>query len=206
MKKILIVTPFFVPAYSYGGIVKVAYDQARGLVDEGFAVTVVTTDVLDTDRRSGPSHEEIDGISVIRFSNISNYLAKFHNLYLPRKMDARLKKNITHYDIVHIHDIYNLPTYRAATYAQRYHIPYFIQPHGVLSDVRIESRKSVLKRRILSSMRPLFDAATGFFALTGAERHEIQHVTSNPRIYDLPNTIDTTKFSHLKKENLRKKF
>ena len=121
-------------------------------------------------------------------------------------MDARLKKNITHYDIVHIHDIYNLPTYRAATYAQRYHIPYFIQPHGVLSDVRIESRKSVLKRRILSSMRPLFDAATGFFALTGAERHEIQHVTSNPRIYDLPNTIDTTKFSHLKKENLRKKF
>lgn len=30
--KILMISPFFAPAYSYGGIVKVAYDQAQGLV------------------------------------------------------------------------------------------------------------------------------------------------------------------------------
>ena len=124
MKKILIVSPFFAPAYSYWWIVRVAYDHALGLVKKWFDVTVITTDVFDEKKRLSKLNEEMDGIKVIRFKNLDNKLAKFQNLYIPFWMRKWMKNNISQYDVVHIHDIYNLPTYWACKYALKNNIKY----------------------------------------------------------------------------------
>ena len=156
-KNILIVSPFFVPAYSYGWIVRVAYDQALWLTQHWYNVTAITTDVFDAKQRNKIRKEYINWIEVIRFKNVSNYLAKFQNLHLPIWMRRWLKKNIKNYDLVHIHDIYNLPTYRACKYARENKVIYFIQPHGTLSSISIESRKWSIKKYILSQMKTYFD-------------------------------------------------
>ena len=147
--KILIVTPFFIPAYSYGWIVRVAYEQAKWLVKKWYDVTVVTTDVFDSKKRNETLNENIGWLKIIRFKNISNYLAKFQNLYLPIWMKKWLKNHISNYDVIHIHDIYNLPTFWAWKYALENNVKYFIQPHGTLSYIRIKLRKSFLKNLTL---------------------------------------------------------
>lgn len=196
------ISPFFAPAYSYGGIVKVAYDQAQGLVQRWFEVTVVTTDVFDAEKRITTLHETLDGIEVIRFKNLNNKLAKFQNLYLPGGMKTWLKKNLQKYDIIHIHDVYNLPTYRGMKYALKYQKKYFIHPHGTLSPVSIHSRKKGIKQYLLKIFKSYFDQASGFFALTEVEKKEIQAVTENQNILELPNGLYLEKFDLIPTANI----
>lgn len=204
--KVLIVIPFFVPAFSYGWIVKVAYDHATWLIRQGFDVTVITTDVLDAKRRNTIQEETIEGIKIFRFRNISNFLAKFHNLYLPLWMKKWIKEYIGSYDIVHIHDIYNLPTYWAGKYANEQNIKYFIQPHGTLDQIRIDSRKKGIKHSILRKLKNIFDSADGWFALTEKEKEDIRNVTSNKDIFLLPNGVSLDEYKNLKKRDLQKEF
>jgi glycogen synthase len=45
--KILQVTPFYYPAWAYGGAPRVVYELSGSLAKRGHDVTVYTTDVLD---------------------------------------------------------------------------------------------------------------------------------------------------------------
>jgi len=206
MNKILIITPFFVPAYSYWWIVKVAYDQALGLIKKWYDVTVAATDVLDSKTRNKILDENIDSIKIKRFKNISNYLAKFQNLYLTIWMQKWLKNNIKNYDIVHIHDIYNLCTYWWYKYALANNKKYFIQPHWTLSDIRIESRKKWLKTWILKKLKYYFDKSSWFFALTKTEIKEIEKITDNKNIFELPNWLDLDKFIDIKAYDIHNEY
>ena len=62
--KILQVTPYFAPAWAYGGPPRVMFEYATGLVARGHEVAVFTTDVLDEHMRATPSRETIDGVDV----------------------------------------------------------------------------------------------------------------------------------------------
>ena len=173
-KKLLIIIPYFVPAYWYGGPIKVAYDHAIGLINRWFEVTVITTDALDAKNRNKVSEETIDWIKIYRFKNVSNKLAKFHNIYLPLWMWNWLRKNIKNYNIVHIHDILNIPALLWSYYAKKNDIKYFLHPHGTLSDTRIESRKTWIKKLFLKLFQPMLNDAKTIFALTKQEEKEIK--------------------------------
>ena len=205
-KKLLIIIPYFIPAYWYGWPIKVAYDHAIELQENWFSVTVVTTDALDDKKRNKILEEVIDWIKIYRFKNISNYLAKFHNIYLPLWMRIRLKKNIKNYDIVHIHDILNIPALLGSYYAKKNGINYFLHPHWTLSDTRIESRKSCIKKLFLKLFQPMLNNAKTIFALTKQEEKEIKKYTKNEGIYILPNWIDLEEFENIKGIDLRKKY
>lgn len=196
-KKLLIIIPYFIPAYGYGWPLKVAYDQARVLLQQWYDVTVLTTDALDHQHRVQKLEEVIDGIKIFRCKNVFNQLAKFHNAYWPPAMKGWLKRNIKNYDIVHIHDILNLPAVWWSRYAQKNNIPYFLHPHGTLSDVRINSRKSFIKKMFLQLFSSMLHAAAGIFALTAVEKDDIQAYTDNKHIHILPNGIDINEFMDL---------
>ena len=53
--KILIITPYFEPAWAYGGPPKVLSDLSKYLIKKGHQVTVYTTDVLDKNSRQKES-------------------------------------------------------------------------------------------------------------------------------------------------------
>ena len=205
-KKLLIIIPYFIPAYWYGWPIKVAYDHAIQLHKKWFSVTVVTTDALDNENRNKILEETIDWIKIHRFKNISNYLAKFHNIYLPLWMWSWLRKNIRNYDIVHIHDILNIPALLWSYYANKNQIKYFLHPHWTLSDTRIKSRKMWIKKIFLRLFQSMLNNAEAIFALTKQEKKEINKYTINKNIYILPNGIDLKEFDDIPEIALRKKY
>ena len=205
-KKLLIIIPYFIPAYWYGGPIKVAYDHAIELIKRWYDVTVITTDALDDKNRNKIVEETIDWIKIYRFKNVSNKLAKFHNIYLPLWMWNWLRKNIKNYDIVHIHDILNIPALLWSYYAKKNNIKYFLHPHWTLSDTRIESRKTWIKKLFLKLFQPMLNNAKTIFALTKQEEKEIKKYTKNKNIYILPNWVDLKEFENIKGIDLRKKY
>lgn len=205
-KKLLIVIPYFIPAYGYGGPIKVAYDHAIWLQKLWYEVSVVTTDALDAKSRVTKLEETIDNIKIFRFKNINNKRAKFHNAYLPLWMKKRLKNNISNYDIVHIHDILNLPAIWASKSAKKNNIKYFIHPHGTLSDTRVQAKRSFTKKIVLKTFHKMLDQATGIFALTKQEETEIAKYSNNKNIFHLPNGLDLTEFENIQKIDLHKKY
>lgn len=205
-KNLLIIIPYFIPAFWYWGPIKVAYDHAIELQKKWFSVTVITTDALDDKNRNNTLEETIDWIKIYRFRNFSNKLAKFHNIYLPLWMRKRLKNNIKNYNIVHIHDILNIPALLWSYYAKKNNIKYFLHPHWTLSDTRIESRKSWIKKIFLKLFQPMLNNTKVIFALTKQEEKEIKKHTKNKNIYILPNWIDLNEFENIPEIDLRKKY
>ena len=69
--RILLATPYFAPAYAFGGSVTVGETVVRGLLRDGHEVTVVTTDVFDehsTVPLPGPRFLKVLGLNASRTS------------------------------------------------------------------------------------------------------------------------------------------
>jgi glycosyltransferase involved in cell wall biosynthesis len=130
---ILQVTPYFAPAWAYGGPPRVMYDYAVGLARRGHTVTVLTTDVLDGTHRAVPAEEVLEGIHVRRYRNISNTLAWRTKKYLPPGLlSPRLTDVVASNDIVHVTDARTLPTAAAYLAARARGVPLCVSVHGSL--------------------------------------------------------------------------
>ncbi|MEX1052140.1 MAG: glycosyltransferase family 4 protein [Patescibacteria group bacterium] len=126
---ILYVTPFYPPAYGFGGPVVVAHSIAKQLARQGNNITVLTTDALDSAGRVINQQEVMDGVKVCRLPNISPKLAKDFNVYTPVGLRPYLRSNIQRYQLVHLHAFFtylNIQTTRACL---RHHIPYVLHLH-----------------------------------------------------------------------------
>ena len=128
--RILQVTPYFAPAWAYGGPPRVMYDYAVGLVRLGHEVRVLTTDVLDGDRRAGPRHELLGGAEVTRFANLSNSLAWRRKKYLPLALPAALAREVARYDVVHATDTRTFLTAAAQLGSGLRGVPFCLSAHG----------------------------------------------------------------------------
>jgi glycosyltransferase involved in cell wall biosynthesis len=155
--KILQVVSSFPPAYSYGGAVKVSYEVSKELAKRGHDVTVFTTDTLNS--RSGINEPvaHMEGIDVYRFKNVSNRLAA-KNLAIAPGMALTLRKIVKEFDVVHIHEYRSFQTVAACHYAEKYNIPYVLQPHGSLPRI-IEKQ----------GLKKIYDAVWGYENLQNAE-------------------------------------
>ena len=99
--KYLFVVPYFVPAFAYGGPVKVVFTQATKLAERGHSVAVYTTDVLDKNSRyKGPRDTSIKGVQVKYFPVLSNKLAYQMNYFRASGSYRYLKKTINSFDFV----------------------------------------------------------------------------------------------------------
>lgn len=130
--RILQVTPYFAPAWAYGGPPRVMYDYAAGLAGRGHDVHVLTTDVLDAEHRASPALETLDGVTVRRLPNLSNSLAWRTKKYLPRGLVSRLAREIGEYDVVHVTDTRTYLTAGAYLGARARKVPFCLSPHGSL--------------------------------------------------------------------------
>jgi glycosyltransferase involved in cell wall biosynthesis len=168
--KILQVTPYFAPAWAYGGPPRVMSDYARGLVALGHDVDVFTTDVLDEHERATPPFEVLDGVRVRRFPNISNSLAWRTKKYLPRGFVAALARHVGRYDVVHVTDTRTLLTAAAHLATARAKVPLVVSAHGSLP------RSHGLRRRVkdvydLALVRPMLRRSPLLLAQTA---HEVE--------------------------------
>ncbi len=205
--KILFVIPYYVPAYSYGGPIKVAHDLAKKFIKKGNSVTVATTDVHDAKSRNVIREEEINGVKIMRFRNLSNYLAKNFNAYLPFDFKKWIKENLRNYDIVHCHDFFTYQNIVISKYCKKFRIPYIVQPHGCLDKNRRKTKFTLLKFCFIKLFAPVLQNAKNIIALTQYEKESIQNLLSQKeKIETIPNGIYLNEFTNVQKINLRKKY
>ena len=117
---ILQVIPYF--AFKRGGDVNVCYNLSKQLTSMGHNVTILTT----TFEYNKEDTDLIDNLTMVPIDYEFN-LALF--IYSP-KMKKWLDKNITKYDIIHLHELRSYQNNIVIKYAKKYNIPYVLQPHN----------------------------------------------------------------------------
>ncbi len=143
MKKILIITPYFAPAWGYGGPPKALYEYAKELVILGYNVTVITTDALD-ENRYAIYEEKMNGIKILRMKNISNYLAYHYKIFYIPIFLPKIKRKIEESDCILFSDLRPIMHWQIISYVQKKNIPYGIFPFGQIPYDR--GLKSLIKR------------------------------------------------------------
>jgi glycosyltransferase involved in cell wall biosynthesis len=166
--RILQVTSYYAPAWAYGGPPRVMTDFATGLVERGHDVTVFTTDVLDAHERARPLREELSGVRVERFPNLSNSLAWRAKKYLPPGLVLATARRVSKFDVVHATDARTLATATAYLAARLAGVPFVLSAHGSLpgsSGVR-GAVKGIYDRALV---RPMLERAALLLAQTAHE-------------------------------------
>lgn len=207
-KKILYVAPYFAPAWSYGGPVKVSYEFAKELIRLGNQVTVATTDALDSEHRNSKAYEELDGIKIFRFKNISNILAKSYNLYAPIGFSRWLKKNLSDFDIVHIHEFFTVQSIISSKTCSKMGKPFVVQPHGSLLPYAKNSRFKFIKRVVMKYFANLALSSQAIIVLTDKEKRDVSQIypSIKSKIKIVANGIDCEELRKIKKIDLHKIF
>lgn len=206
--KILQVIPYFVPAYGYGGPLKVCFDLSKELLVHGHEITVATTDALDEKNRIQKLEEEIDGIKIIRFRNISNWIAKNCNGYIPFGFYFWAKNNIPKFNAIHCHDFFTLQNIIISHFCKKYDVPFIIQPHGTLSPIRQEANFNFAKKTFTKLFNGVLKNSKNIIALTENEKNDIIQIdpTLAKKIKVVPNGIRLEEFENIEKIDLHERY
>ncbi len=166
--KLLQVTPYFAPAWSYGGPPRVMHAYAAGLAARGHSVDVFTTDVLDESSRTQPLREMLDGVRVRRFPNLSNELAWRTKKYLPLGLLSSLLRCAGRYDVVHVTDTRTYLAAAAHLASSRHGTPLAVSAFGSLPR-SVGLRGAVKDVYDLGLVRPMLRRSPLLLAQTGHE-------------------------------------
>ncbi len=200
---LLHLTPYYAPAYAFGGVVRSVEGMARALARRGHRVTILTTDALSQhERYAGADDETRDGVRVLRAANLFPALRGRYNLSTPATLRALAEALIPQGDVLHCHEfrtVENLIVTRIAAAAGK---PMLLSPHGTLAQ---DTGRSSLKRawdRLLSpAVARRFDH---IIALTEAEQRDVQMLWPQfgrrriPATFSvIPNGVDPAEYADL---------
>lgn len=131
---ILHLSPYYRPAYAFGGVVRAVEGLAGALAKRGHQVTVLTTDALDQKRRYGGAADEwIDGVRVLRRPNAAPWLRGRLNLSTPRGLKKTAAAVLPDVDVLHVHEFRTVENLLATPTAQPLNKPIVLSPHGTLA-------------------------------------------------------------------------
>ena len=187
--KILHVVPTYYPAVRYGGPIWSVHSLCKALVKRGHNVDVVTTSVdgpLNLKvRMNAPTN--IDGVNVHYFK-----VPFFRRLFWSFSMTKFLIKNITNYDIVHLHSSFLLPTAIAARVARFNKVPWCVSPRGSIVPELIESKSSLAKKIALTVYeKKTLEGASFIHATSEIEKSKMLEMGFDLRkIAVIPNGVD----------------
>ena len=132
--RILHLTPYYKPAYAYGGVVRAVEGLAEALVKRGHDITVLTTDALDQSTAyAGALDETVDGVRVIRCPNLSTRLRGKLNLSTPLGMGAAARDLCPEIDILHAHEFRTAENLLVTPVARQLGVKIVLSPHGTLN-------------------------------------------------------------------------
>lgn len=204
--KILQVIPYFYPAWTYGGPVRVAYDVSRGLAKRGHEVTVYTSDMKNCCTRIDSRAKEVDGIEVHYFRNLSAMTANEMKLFITLEIIPMIKRKIRSFDVAHLHEYRTFQNIVVRHYATKYGVPYVLQAHGSLPRIMAKQRLKWIYD-VFFGYRLLKDASK-VIALSQTEAEQYKGMGVPERMIEvIPNGIDLLEYGNLpSKGSFKKKF
>ncbi len=127
--RVLHVTPFFAPAWVYGGLPESAYQFARHLARAGATVRVLTTDAngwgTRLDAAAMRSYAHRDNIEV-------RYCGRVARQSVSLELLGALAESMRWADVIHLHAAYSFPTIPTLLAARLLERPVVWTPHGAL--------------------------------------------------------------------------
>ncbi len=202
---ILIVTHYFLP--HKGGLEFVVYNQAKELAKRGHEITVLTSKLADE-----PKEEIMDGFKIKRI-NVCNLLERKWGVPYPIYNFSILhvfNKEIKNSDLVYIHDIFYMPCYFAAFFANIHNKPIVLMEH--VRDVNHS-------KKIVNLVQKIVMKTFGKYVLNSSDKVIVCNTEVGKWLCDnfnktkgvvfIKNAVDTNLFKPTTKENkikLRKKY
>jgi glycosyltransferase involved in cell wall biosynthesis len=202
-RHILHVTPYYAPAYAFGGVVSAVQGLAEAAAAAGARVTVVTTDALNQQgERAQPPSEMLNGVKVVRVANVLPALRTRFNLSTPRRFGSVVDFMLRNADVLHLHEFRTVEALIASHRAVKRGVPIVLSPHGTLT---YATGRSALKRRWDRWLSPyVAQRVAAVVALTKAEADEVRALWATfwPRqhplsVYVVPNGVDLAAFARL---------
>ena len=199
---ILHLTPYYAPAYTFGGVVRSVEGMTRALVRRGHNVLVLTTDALTANSRyTGPAEENINGVHVLHATNISHRLRGRLNLSTPARMQLLAREVLPGVDVIHCHEFRTVENLLVTPVAVDMNKPLVLSPHGTLTQATGRSHLKIAWDRLLSPA-----VARRFAHIIGLTEQEVAEIKSLwPSFGDsstgfsiIPNGIDPDEYAHLK--------
>ena len=186
--RVLHVTPYFAPAFVYGGPPRSVLGLCRALRAAGTDVSIVTTtangdEELPARMADDARYEDLP----VAYLPLSFPKRVFRSAALRRVLSDRLRSGI---DLVHIHGCWNAFGWTAGSVCRRAGVPYVVSPRGMLlpwSFAHGRVRKTVayhlLERRAL-------DGAVFVHATSADEADSLSALGVARPIVTVPNGID----------------
>ena len=187
--RVLHVVPTYIPAYRYGGPIYSVHGLCAALVKMGHDIHVFTTNVDGEKDSDVPLQTpvEIDGVKVWYFP--SKFLRR---MYWSPSLGHALKKEVSQFEVLHLHSIFLWPTWAAARIAKARGIPYIVAPRGMLVKELIQM-KSFWKKSIwmLFVERRNLEQAAGLHFTSEVEEEEARRFGFRlARSFVVPNGVD----------------
>jgi glycosyltransferase involved in cell wall biosynthesis len=184
---VLHVSPYFAPAFAYGGPPRSILGLCKELPRHGVDVDVMTTTAGGPEAELPPAIEptEYEGVPVRYFP-----LAKPRRYWNAPGLRRTLAREARAYDIIHVHGLWNLPVWDAARLARRSGVPYVISPRGMLEREAMaigHGRKAVAFRLV---ERRNIESSSWLHATSRREVETLEAAGLGPRVVFAPNGVD----------------
>ena len=198
--KIVHLTPYYAPAYAYGGVVRAVEGLVQALHRRGHSLTVLTTDAFDQQQSyDGPVQETLEGVEVIRATNAMPWLRGRFNLSTPLDMRWLAQNVLPDADVLHVHEWRTVENLRVMPVAAKLGVPVVMSPHGTLGYAtgrgRLKSTwDTLLNRQLRKQIRTIV-------ALTENEADEARALWQTfghmPHMEVVPNGINLADYDQL---------
>lgn len=198
----------YYPFQEKGGPVVKVRALAKGLVQRGHKVTVLTADLgldkqnsVQVERCGWGSRRELDGVEVIYLATLAHY----RDLTVNPRVAQFCKRSLHRCDVVHFYGLYDLLGPAVSLFCRRGKIPYVIEPMGMYRPI---DRSLRLKRMWHHTLgRAFWRNARQIIATSEMERRDLTEAGVPPqKIVVRYNGIDRGLYSALPKGNFRKKW
>lgn len=161
--RVLQVTPFYAPAWAYGGMARATSSLAAALAERGHEVTVATC------RLDGvhPARERLAGVEVHRLEG-PRWLAR---RLVPAGRGVESLVDRGRFDVAHLHGHRSLVALQACRALRRAGVPWVFQPHGTWPS---HGQWTAAKRAFdACGGRAVADGARAVLALSAAEARDL---------------------------------
>jgi glycosyltransferase involved in cell wall biosynthesis len=187
MMRVLHVTPYFAPAFNYGGPPRSILGLCKALLKAGVEVEVFTT----TANGAGDLPASSSGADIYEGVSVRYFPRAFPKQFFGASgMAEAILEVMGSYDLIHIHALWNLPSWAASRPARKAGLPYVISPRGMLEPGALAHKAWRKRFAYLAAERRNLANAAFLHATSDFEGSTLTKLGLESEIVVLPNGVD----------------
>jgi len=192
--RILVVVPYYEPAFLYGGPVRSVPLLCRAIARAGAQVIVFTTDANGTERLNVPTDRPVltDGVEVHYFRR-----AFGERFFYSAALGRACRRSITEFDLVHCSTLWTYPGLAAAAACRHGGVPRIESPRGALLEWALHHHYWKKWPFLALFARRDLNTAAAIHCTDATEQADIVRLGLRPETFVVPNPVDVTQFQSL---------